>query len=58
VSINTNTIAWDAAKLERFKKAVADAEKGAVASGCFAFEGHDFYLPYAKYLIQHLEGVL
>ncbi len=42
----------DKAKLKEFKKAY---EEGVVNRGStFMFEGHEFYVTYAKYLIEHL----
>ena len=52
---NQATIAWDRAKLERFRKAYKDAlEK---PGDVFAFDGHQFVASYARYLIQYLDSV-
>jgi len=49
-------ITWDKAKLARFKLAYAE-HKGDSAN-VFSFEGHQFVVGYAKYLIEYLESVL
>ncbi len=66
-------IAWDRAKLERFKAAYKTAALGtsvpssrlmsigrlsAESNIVFTFEGHEFVLEYAKYLIEYLESKL
>jgi hypothetical protein len=50
------SINWDRPMLERFKKAHADAVAKKVTK--FTFDGNEFLVAYAKYLIQYLEGVL
>jgi len=50
------TISWDRAKLERFKQAYKKAVDA--RSDTFTFDGHDFVVGYAKYLIEYLEGRL
>lgn len=48
------TIEWNRAMFKRFKKAYAlQTDTDAV----FEFEGNQFVVGYAKYLIQYLEGV-
>ncbi len=50
--IKQKTLDWDKAKLKEFKKAY---EEGVINRGStFMFEGHEFYVTYAKYLIEHL----
>lgn len=46
-------VTWTTPKLQLFKKAY----KQAIKSGqeMFVFEGHDFLVPYSKYLIEYLE---
>ena len=48
------TIAWNQPMLRRFKKVYAahKADRNAV----FTFEGHQYLVSYAKYLIEFLEG--
>jgi len=48
------SIAWDRAKLSRFKRMYARAKALPVES--FVFDGHEFLVSYAGYLIQYLEG--
>jgi hypothetical protein len=50
-------IAWDRPKLERFKKAL-EIERPGGRDHVFRFEGHDFLVCYAEYLVEYLEGVL
>ena len=52
-------IAWDRPMLKRFKTAYkAACETPGDASDVFTFEGHEFVIGYAKYLIEYLEGQL
>jgi hypothetical protein len=52
-------INWDRPKLERFKKAYEKAiVDGARPNDTFVFDGNEFVVQYAKYLIEYLEGVL
>lgn len=49
-------ITWTHAKLEVFKERYRVAsELGRME---FKFEGHDIYTPFAKYLIEYVEGRL
>jgi hypothetical protein len=52
----TETINFDAAKVERFRKryerAVREGEE------VFKFEGKDILVGYAKYVLEYLEGKL
>lgn len=51
-------INWTRPMLERFKKAYSAAlEKGGKDS-TFVFDGHEFLVSYAKYLIEYLETKL
>lgn len=47
------TINFDRAKLERFRNAYTNAK--ARNDDQFTFEGHEFFVPYARYLIEYLE---
>jgi hypothetical protein len=50
-------ISWNQPKLKRFEAAYAQARKlTAIGGDVFTFEGHEFLLDYAKYLIQYLQG--
>ncbi len=53
---NNPTITWNRPKLERFQRAYQRAVKA--QTGTFTFDGYEFVLDYAKYLIQYLEAVL
>ena len=44
------TINWTRLKLEAFMRALRAAE-----GDTFTFEGHEFYVPYARYLAQYLD---
>jgi hypothetical protein len=50
------TINWDRPMLERFKLAYAQHENK--HGDTFMFEGHEFVIGYAKYLIEFLETQL
>ena len=50
-------IDWDRKKLDRFKKAYKKAKLHPLTD-VFTFEGHEFVLAYAKYLIEFLESKL
>lgn len=49
------TINWTRPKLEQFR---AEYSKHPDRDATFMFEGHEFLVGYAKYLIEYLEGVL
>lgn len=46
-------ITWDQAKLKRFRRAYKNAK-----TEVFEFEGAEFVVGYAKYLIEYLDGML
>ncbi len=48
-------IAWSREKLARFKRDYTKACKNQTRCGTFVFDGHEYVLGYAKYLIQYLE---
>lgn len=48
---------WDRPKLERFKKALEAARPNGRDSA-FQFDGADFLVSYAGYLVEYLEGKL
>lgn len=51
-------IHWTRPKLEEFKKAYKDALSNSdtdMRDATFEFEGKNFILAYARYLIEHLE---
>lgn len=50
-------VQWDKAKLAKFKAAYERAKLNPLTD-VFQFEGHDFVLGYAKYLIEYLESHL
>lgn len=47
---------WNRAKLKRLKQACDDAAQAGADQ--FKFDGYDFIVSYARYLIEYLEGVL
>jgi|WetSurSiteA1Bulk_404760.scaffolds.fasta_scaffold05678_4 hypothetical protein len=47
-------IAWTPGTLKRLKAAVEKAKAEGVE--VFVFEDKEFFVPYAKYLIEYLEG--
>lgn len=47
-------ISWTPTMLKRFKRAYKQALKDNV--GVFTFDGNAFMVPYAKYLIEYLDG--
>lgn len=49
---NSVVIEWSADRLKRFKRAFKNCE-----TDTFIFDGNEFYRPYAKYLIEYLDGV-
>lgn len=53
-------INWNRPMLKRFKKAFETAEQIQKSGGSdtFIFNGNEFVVGYAKYLIQYLEKVL
>ena len=56
----TVMVEWNKPKLKRFKKAYQQ-ELLTYVSGTervFTFEGNEFVIDYAKYLIQYLEGMI
>jgi hypothetical protein len=52
----STSMVWDRAKLERFRKARQRAQDE--GSEVFTFEGADFLVTYAAYLIEYLERAL
>jgi len=52
------TINWTREKLEQFKRDFAQAMSTVGPFGTFTFEGNDFFVSYAKYLIEYLENTL
>lgn len=47
-------ILWTSEKLDLLRKEISKAKvEGAEV---FNFEGHEFFVPYARYLVQFLEG--
>jgi hypothetical protein len=49
------TVSWSKPKLKRFKTAVDHFEKTGKIGGILEFDGSEFDLKYAKYLIEYLE---
>lgn len=49
-------VLWDRPKLARFRRAYRAAV--AAAAPTFRFDGNEFVVGYAKYLIEYLESVL
>ena len=49
------TVNWTKDKLERFRKAYVAAKDGG-NDAIFKFEGYEFVVGYAKYLIEYLDG--
>ena len=47
-----STLTFTPEMLARFIKATDDADTA--SQDAFTFEGHTFYVPYARYLIEHL----
>lgn len=54
--MDSENVSFSRPKLARFKVAYARAVKENKAD--FTFDGHDYLVGYAKYLIQYLEGIL
>jgi hypothetical protein len=52
----SNTITWDRQMLDRFKIAYQQAVQSQRET--FFFDGHEFLVGYAKYLIEYLEQSL
>jgi len=50
----TTAISWTAPMLARFKRAYSKALNA--KAGSFTFDGNEFVVGYAKYLIEYLEG--
>lgn len=48
-------VRWTRAKLVLFKAAYSLAEE--LGQTIFTFEGNEYHIGYAKYLIEYLEGV-
>ena len=50
-------VEFDAAKKERFRKAYNEAvkEQGETSLGAFTFEGGQYLIRYAKYLLEYLD---
>ncbi len=53
----TNWISWDKQKLARFRRAYNDT-KGFGPNYIFEFDGREFVVGYAKYLIEYLDSKL
>ena len=49
---------FDRAKLNKLKAVYAEAARVKKGSDTFMFEGNEFVLNYAKYLIEYLETML
>jgi len=47
------TITWTLPKLKRFRRACRKADRS--NAGVFTFDGHEFVVGYARYLIEYLE---
>jgi len=58
--LGSEYVSFDRKKLKMFKAAYHQAKKGLKPLGrdVFTFEGNDYVLEYAKYMIQYLEGHL
>lgn len=55
----TKMITWDQLKLQNFKRAYNVAiRKGKTKDDVILFEGDEYLMGYAKYLIQHVENVI
>lgn len=55
---STNTVAWDRKMLGRFKRVYTQVVNHPEKLDAFTFEGHEYVVDYAKYLIEYLEGQL
>lgn len=55
--MRNNAILWTPAMLVRFKAAYKIEEPGG-PQHVFRFDGHDYVVSYAKYLIEYLDSVL
>jgi len=54
-----DTSEWNQARLQRLKNAIARAEEdGMRENDTLLFDGEEFHLGYAKYLVEYLEGEL
>ena len=51
-----NRLNWNHTKLQRFKKVYTEAYTAMEET--FMFEDQEFFVPYAAYLIEYLEGIL
>jgi len=52
------SITWDRKKLERLRRAYDLAKMGHDTDDhVFVFDGHEFLVSYAKYLLEYLDGV-
>lgn len=49
-------VVWTKPKREKLRKVVKEAEEKKVET--FYFEGHEYYTPYAKYLVEYLDTAL
>jgi hypothetical protein len=54
--MSANKVEFDRPKLERLKKAIKAAE--IAGADTFTFEGHDYLVSYARYLVEYLESRL
>ena len=56
----SNTVVWNKEKLKRFKKAYVNAigndPVSLLSESAFTFEGNEYVVGYAKYLIEYLES--
>lgn len=57
---DTRTIGWNRAKLTRFRKAYHEAASNMETrrSDVFTFDGYEYVVGYAFYLIEYLNGAL
>ena len=55
---DSRVIEWDRPKLERFKKVYSAAVAQRTNDDVFEFDGHEFNIKYAKYLIEYLDSRL
>ena len=55
--MSQNEIHWTAAKFKRFKAALEMARKlSANGNDVFLFEGNEFVIAYAKYLVEYIDS--
>lgn len=54
--MDSASVKWDRPMLARFKRTYTQVVNHPKKPDTFTFEGHEYVVGYAKYLIQYLEG--